>query len=698
MNRPDELNHSPGSSLPAKQPACRQCRARKVKCDRRTTGCVRCERLDLACSYLPSETAESFGNSRGQDLTQAGIKRRRILRACVSCRSAKVKCSGTHPCDRCRSHAQACEFGDGGIPQSEAFASPVSPPPTDHGSVPSQLTPAGMSSITGDDSFRLFEAEDRDAVRQYLDTYFDKANIADCVFLHRGTTIAEWSQGKLDKTLLKAICAAGLRHTPAYHPMAYSWMKQVQNELAGHLGDMSIPKLQALMLAVKFLSSLRFTGDVWVLISIAARVAFTKRLNYERPSMDPVKQECLRRLMWSIYATDKVFSGGIEDLTVCPTQRMHIRLPSSYHNFQLGLQSRSSFLRSKGETDTDVNSLACLMRLYDIRDRVLRYTRRVILDGSSPFHSRGQLRSLDLELASFEESLPEELQLNDNRLMLMCHSDEARPYTMLHTLLFSCRCDLHRFLIPGIRESVSPEAAAQTPREYIDYCQRRCLQSALGSCDLWSKIRHLETSSRVETPTLAVVTYQSVKIIDHLASLLPAHGDDSLPVVKEKLADALFIAARIQTGVDWIASCISDIEKLIPSPPPGNLRLQEKLHRRSKHAYAPDDEEELDPAVNPPESNHDEALPTEDVQSATPIDSLAQGSWPFPLPADNQDMFASNQGSAGQPLGYNLMNYDLTNSADVVFGEHDMVFPMDPFDLQLNAYTDANVPHYIGSE
>lgn len=186
-----------------------------------------------------------------------------------------------------------------------------------------------------------------------------------------------------------------------------------------------------------------------------------------------------------------------------------------------------------------------------------RYTRRVILDGSSPYHSRGQLRSLDLELASFEESLPEELQLNDNRLMLMCHSDEARAYTILHTLLFSCRCDLHRFLIPGIRECVSPEAAAQTPREYIDYCQRRCLQSALSSCDLWSKIRHLETSSRLETPTLAVVTYQSVKIIDHLTPLLPDHGDDSLPAVKEKLADALFIVSRIQTGIDWIASCVS---------------------------------------------------------------------------------------------------------------------------------------------
>lgn len=138
------------------------------------------------------------------------------------------------------------------------------------------------------------------------------------------------------------------------------------------MGDMSVPKLQALMLVIKFLFSMRFTGDVWVLLSIASRVAFTKRLNYERPAIDPVKQECLRRLMWSIYVVDKIFSGGIEDLTVCPTQRMHIRLPCSHHNFQLGSRSKAPFSRSRNENDTDLNVLAYLMRLYDIRDRVLR--------------------------------------------------------------------------------------------------------------------------------------------------------------------------------------------------------------------------------------------------------------------------------------------------------------------------------------
>jgi hypothetical protein len=186
-----------------------------------------------------------------------------------------------------------------------------------------------------------------------------------------------------------------------------------------------------------------------------------------------------------------------------------------------------------------------------------RYTRQVILSGTSPYLSRGQLRSLDLELTAFEESLPDELQLNDNRLMIMCHSDEARTYTTLHTLLFSCRCDLHRFLIPGIREAVSPEAAGQTPREYREYCQQRCLQTALCYVDMWFKVRQMETSSRVGTTTFAVVTYQFTKMIDHLASLLPLNGESSLASIKQKLTDILLIVSQSQTAFRWVTSCVS---------------------------------------------------------------------------------------------------------------------------------------------
>ncbi|KIL89369.1 hypothetical protein FAVG1_07763 [Fusarium avenaceum] len=545
------------------------------------------------------------------------------------------------------------------------------------------------------DPQRFFELEERDTVRQYLDTYFNKTDIADCVFLHQATTITEWSRGKLDKTLLKAICASALQPTSADHlesSTAYTWIKQAQSELVNQMGDMSVPKLQALMLVIKFLFSLRFTGDVWVLLSIASRVAFTKRLNYERPAMDPVKQECLRRLMWSVYSIDKVFSGGIEDLTVCPTQRMHIRLPSSQHNFQLGLRSRAPFLRGNGKNDTDMNVLAYLMRLYDIRDRIL-----------SPFPSRGQLRSLDLELTAFEESLPDELQLNDNRLMIMCHSDEARTYTTLHTLLFSCRCDLHRFLIPGIREAVSPEAAGQTPRGYIEYCQQRCLQTALRYVDMWFKVRQMETSSRVGTATFAVVTYQFTKMIDHLATLLPLNGKSSLASIKQKLTDILLIVSQSRTAFGWVTSCIADVDDLIPrlgmrtrspgpSAPPGTIRLQEKLHRRSKHAFAPEDEEEEDPAINPPESGGDR-LPEEVVEPPAFVNAPGEGIWSFSLPNEEQNLAVLTFDSFSS-LEYPIMNHDLIGSSAVGFGEQDIGFPLDPFDLQLNAYTDANMPDY----
>ncbi|KAF4345551.1 hypothetical protein FBEOM_501 [Fusarium beomiforme] len=590
----------------------------------------------------------------------------------------------------------------------EAHTSPASTTLTNYGSAPSQASPTDMSLAVAGDTHRVFELESRSTIRQYLDTYFDKSDIADCVFLHRATTIADWSQGKLEKTLLKAICASALRLTPAYHPdssPAHAWIKQVQHELVNRMGEISVPKLQALVLVIEFLFAMKFTGDVWVLLSIASRVAFTKRLNYERPATDAVKQECLRRLMWSIYRLDKLFSGGIEDLTVCPTRRMHIRLPSSQHNFQLGSRSKAPFLRSKNESDTDLNALAFLMRLYDIRDRVLRYTRQVILSGTSPYLSRGQLRSLDLELASFEESLPDELQLNDNRLMIMCHSDEARAYTMLHTFILSSRCDLHRFLIPGIREAVSPEAVAQTPREYIDYCQQQCLQTAFRYIEMWSKVQQIETSSRVGTPTFAVVTYQVVKILDHLAGLLPLHGDTSLPVIKQRLMDMFLIVSRSGAEVGWTGSCISDIENLIPrlgtrhispgspSASPGTIRIQEKLHRRSKHAYAPDDEEEEDPAIHPPESNLGEELD----RPPTIRSSTGQDVWSFPMQGDGQGLSESTgDGSfdSFSSLGYPLINYDSINSTDLVFGDQELGFPLDPFDLRMNAYTDASAPQY----
>ncbi|KAL6925395.1 hypothetical protein FSST1_002669 [Fusarium sambucinum] len=673
----------------------------------------RANNVALERSNVIVETPDTPEPLVGQDLTEAGIKRRRILRACDSCRSAKAKCSGTKPCARCQAQKYECQFVDSHAVASfdtniESPMSSANTFQTGHGSITSQDSPMAISNVVAEDAGRIFDRESRDMIKQYIGTYFDNIDIADCIFLHRATIIAEWGQGKLDTTLLKAICASAIRLSPIQgrdSATANTWMKQVQHVLVNNMGDMSVPKLQALMLVVKFLFAMRFTGDVWMLLSVASRVAFTKRLNYERPSIDPVRQECLRRIMWSIYAVDKIFSGGIEDLTVCPTQRMHIRLPCSQHDFQLGLKSKAPFLGMNNDKNTDLNSLANLFRLYDIRDRVLRYTRHVILSGVTPYESRGQLRSLDLELTSFEKSLPEELQLNDNKLMLICYSDEARTYTTLHTILLSSRCDLHRFLTPGIREAVSPEAVDHTPRAYIDYCQHQCLQTALQFIDMWSKVRHMETKSHLGTTTFSVVMYQFVKMIDSLANLLPSGGESSLPAIKLKLTEILLIISPSQPEAHLITSCVADIENLIsrlgtrhisPSSPtasPGALRLQDKLHRRSKHAFAPEDEEEQDPAVRIQDPSLSETLSCPNLELLPSGDSSAHNTWSFPISNDSQEFTGSIADASLDSfasLGLPFIDYDSINSTDIMFGNQDLGFPLDQFDLQMNNYTDNN--------
>lgn len=157
----------------------------------------------------------------------------------------------------------------------------------------------------------------------------------------------------------------------------------------------------------------------------------------------------------------------------------------------------------------------------------------------------------------FQDTLPENLKLNPDRLTVMCHSPEATSYITLHTTLLLCRCDLHRFLVPGIRESVSAAALAATPPEFIGFCQQACLNGALSLCDLFSEIDALDTGRVIDTPNLTVTLYQVVKIIGRLSFLLPEGGSNCLAELKRKLTQGLSLARPIQTRFAWLRPCVS---------------------------------------------------------------------------------------------------------------------------------------------
>jgi len=79
----------------------------QVKCDGRPSGCLNCERLDLACDTSSGVTSPSAGGHPAQGPT----RKKRTYRSCTGCRAAKVKCDGERPaCKRCKSKSTPCVY------------------------------------------------------------------------------------------------------------------------------------------------------------------------------------------------------------------------------------------------------------------------------------------------------------------------------------------------------------------------------------------------------------------------------------------------------------------------------------------------------------------------------------------------------------------------------------------------------------
>lgn len=344
-------------------PVCNPCRSRKVKCDRAQPVCGSCTRLRLDCSFQrQSVTPHPDIGDDPADYTQAGTKRKRARQACRSCRVVKAKCSGTGPCERCVSKRIFCELNTPEIQTSDG-----------HGPVHNVPTPPSRSTSS---TCLLVWPLDKARTRDYLQAYFDTTSRITFVFLHKPTILADWSRGILDTNLLKCIVAFGLflsNGPPEAQAIARAWMREVQDETLQRIGRHTITHLRILVLLTRFCFHAGDFGGAWNILALAARVAFTLRLNYEHDRLDPIVQESHRRLIWAIYHQDRLFSGGIADFQVCPVEKMHVRLPCDDRSFEMGLTSKAGFMKDDDiDPSANMDTHAFKLRLLAIRDKILR--------------------------------------------------------------------------------------------------------------------------------------------------------------------------------------------------------------------------------------------------------------------------------------------------------------------------------------
>jgi len=187
---------------------------------------------------------------------------------------------------------------------------------------------------------------------------------------------------------------------------------------------------------------------------------------------------------------------------------------------------------------------------------MLRYTRRVISEGSKAHDSCSDLLQLESDLQNLKNSLPESMKFSERNLSLRAYSLHLRRYVMLHTMWHQCHCDLYRFMLPGIRESLPAEALKATLPEYTVYCQTRAVEHAKALIDVFEMVQTAGDQTP-QDPGITICVFQCTRILIR-AFDIGLLGTHSIAIeILHQLKSAAKILLPITAVNQWAGKLVS---------------------------------------------------------------------------------------------------------------------------------------------
>ncbi|KAM3578651.1 hypothetical protein VKS41_008851 [Umbelopsis sp. WA50703] len=327
-------------------------------------------------------------------------------------------------------------------------------------------------------------------------------------FLHRETLTNMLDEGNVPEVLLKSLCGVAaklLAKDSDDIDMINMWMKDVEHEIMQNLWRLDVPYIQSLVFLITHVNLHSNPSKAWMLLSLASRAAYALQLNYEKRSLSAIKQESRRRLMWAIYICDKLYSGGISEFTLCRREDIHVQLPCKDSMFKFGISATTPTLDKlmANEVSESVDTRAYLLKSIDFRDRILRYTKHVVLQKLQPWAPNSTFWEIRTELNNFEKQLPEYLRLDSGNYPLNAQKAKSRSFIALRTGLFQHRYDLYRIMIPNLRESVSQSVLQEAPSDFIQLCRTECVRYAQGLSTFWRDLKAIDPDFYIQDGTAA---------------------------------------------------------------------------------------------------------------------------------------------------------------------------------------------------
>lgn len=198
----------------------------------------------------------------------------------------------------------------------------------------------------------------------------------------------------------------------------------------------------------------------------------------------------------------------------------------------------------------------------------------------------------------------------------MAQSRDSTAYLRLHTVWLQCYCDLYRFLVPGLRESVSSQAMSNTPEDYIFYCQQSILAKVTYLCDTWTKFFDSSPAEKINDIFLGISCYQVSQIIDKLQHvLIRNHAFENLDKIKCSLRKTLDMVDPAVCGrFVRLEGCLREAELVVQRLGQGNAEAHlpqsqpksygNQHHLISKGSMIPRDSSESDETTHPEPQSH----------------------------------------------------------------------------------------------
>lgn len=309
-----------------------------------------------------------------------------------------------------------------------------------------------------------------DIVLHLVELYFRHVHGQTYSFLHKPSFIPRIKQGKVNRTLLLALCGLTARYsrhpsiassTP--HEAGERFIAAARKSLSEEFDEPTIETIQAVIIIVQH-DFFRSKGKKsMIYVSLAIRMAATLELHVEPndPDMLFQEREARRRTYWSLVVLDRLAHSGPHWQVHLRTDTIHLQLPCRDYYYENNIPVITETLQGtepppirvggmipvtrKGELGLHAYIVKTTIIWCDINKYVMEEFKNETIP---PWKEGSRFHELETGLQELFASLPTEYHYSRERLMALDTLNHGTSLVHLHVELVLSLCSLSRSMYP----------------------------------------------------------------------------------------------------------------------------------------------------------------------------------------------------------------------------------------------------------